>query len=280
MARIRTVKPAFFRHRGLFLAEREEAMPLRVAFAALWCCADREGRFRWEPEELKLDCLPWDEVDFSRVLHALTTRGFIQHYRVQDREYGVIPSFTRHQVINNKEARSEIPAIELGELISDACLTRASRVPHACPEPLSLSQGEGKGREGKGKEGERIEPAAPPEKALAILKDEPKGLRVSGSPEARRILDFLDAQLSRRYPELPIVEPEKRPVDHVTCAEKLKKLYPDMRRLLFAIEWGLDDQKYFATKLTSVIKVLGFARELMTSSASDWRKMESIYVPE
>jgi hypothetical protein len=33
MARIRTIKPEFFRHGGLFDAEIETGLPLRVAFA-------------------------------------------------------------------------------------------------------------------------------------------------------------------------------------------------------------------------------------------------------
>ena len=92
MARIRTIKPDFFRHEGLFEAERETGLPLRVAFAGLFPVADREGRFRWRPRQLKLDVLPFDDVDFARVLDALRTRGFIVHYTSGAEQYGVIPS--------------------------------------------------------------------------------------------------------------------------------------------------------------------------------------------
>lgn len=152
MARIRTVKPDFFRHAGLFDAEVEEGMPLRVAFAGLWTTADREGRFVWEPRNLKLDCLPHDEVDFSRVLDALATRGFIVKYACGGKEYGHIPSWHDHQVINNREAASAIPDPSEGTVI-EVELTRASRVDDACPTPLVQVQGEGKGKEGKGREG-------------------------------------------------------------------------------------------------------------------------------
>jgi hypothetical protein len=70
LARIRTIKPEFFRHADLYEAEKETGLPLRLAFAGLWTAADREGRFKWRPRELKLDCLPHDDVDFSRVLDA------------------------------------------------------------------------------------------------------------------------------------------------------------------------------------------------------------------
>ena len=137
MARIRTIKPEFFEHYDLWKAETEEGLPLRVAFAGLWTICDREGRFRWEPPRLKIKTLPYDDVDFSRVLHALTTRGFVVRYRVNDCEYAYIPSFTRHQVINNKERASELPN-------PNDCegLTRASRVDDACPTALNPDQAE------------------------------------------------------------------------------------------------------------------------------------------
>jgi hypothetical protein len=151
--RIRTIKPEFFHHEGLFEAELETKLPLRVAFAGLWCIADREGRFKWEPRRIGVQVLPYDGVDFSRVLDALATRAFVLKYRVGDACFGWIPSFLKHQVINNRESQSILPdpegnieetSINTDEI--DACPTRASRDDHA-------GQGEGKGREGNGKEG-------------------------------------------------------------------------------------------------------------------------------
>lgn len=156
MARIRTIKPAFFRHGGLFDAERETGLPLRLAFAGLWTTADREGRFKWKPRELKLDCLPYDEVDFSRVLDALATRGWVVKYAVDGVEYGHIPTWKEHQVINNREVASTLP--EPNEINT---LTREPRVDDACATPLKQDQGE-YGREGnmEGK-GTDISTAAP-----------------------------------------------------------------------------------------------------------------------
>jgi hypothetical protein len=149
MARIRSIKPQFFRHRRLYVAEIDSVLPLRVAFAGLWTCADREGRFRWEPDELKLDCLPYDEVDFSRVLHALFTRGFIVRYASGGREYGVIPGFADHQIVNNREADSilPVPPDDLTQLIDEANEVDAS----ITREPRVTIQTEGKGREGNRK---------------------------------------------------------------------------------------------------------------------------------
>jgi hypothetical protein len=148
VARIRTIKPEFFRHEELYEAEKEEGLPMRVAYAGLWTAADREGRFRWSPRQLKLDCLPFDDVDFSRVLDALATRGFIVKYAVDGKEYGHIPSWDHHQIINNREKASDIP--EPNEINT---LTREARVDDASGTLLNFPQGEGKGKEGKVKEG-------------------------------------------------------------------------------------------------------------------------------
>lgn len=148
MARIRTIKPEFFRHFELYEAEKESQLPLRIAFAGLWTAADREGRFKWKPRELKLDAMPHDDIDFSRVLDALTTRGFIVKYASQGALFGCIPSWNCHQSINNRESESVLPPPSEDDL-SMRVLTREPRVDDASPTPLMQDQGEGKGREGK-----------------------------------------------------------------------------------------------------------------------------------
>lgn len=136
MARIRSIKPEFFRHEALFEAERSTGLPLRLAFAGLWTVADREGRFVWSPRNLKLDCLPHDEVDFSAVLDALDAGGFIVRYEVEGKTYGAIPSWHEHQHINQREATSKLPA----QPGASTCLHQ--------PSPVT-AHGEGKGREGE-----------------------------------------------------------------------------------------------------------------------------------
>ncbi len=110
MSRIRTVKPELFKHEGLFEAENAYQLPLRLAFIALFTCCDREGRFRWQPRRLKLDLLPYDEIDVSRVLDALATRGFIVKYEHQGELFGAIPTWANHQHVNNRELESELPS--------------------------------------------------------------------------------------------------------------------------------------------------------------------------
>lgn len=109
MAKIRTVKPDLFRHPGLFAAEAKTGLPLRLAFIGLFTACDREGRFCWVPETLKLDCLPFDQVDFAAVMDALEGAGLIRSYVVDGKKYGEIPTWKKHQHVNAKECPSRIP---------------------------------------------------------------------------------------------------------------------------------------------------------------------------
>lgn len=156
--RIRTVKPELFLHDRLFEAERSSGLPLRLAFIGIWCAADRAGRFKWEPRRIGAAILPYDGIDFSRVMDELEAGGWLVRYEVDGKTYGEVPSFTTHQLINNRESRSVIP--ENPSKI-DACPTRAPRVPHAPSDagrdadsdaPSDAASGEGKGREGERKE--------------------------------------------------------------------------------------------------------------------------------
>jgi len=207
--RIRSIKPEFFHHEGLFEAELETKLPIRVAFAGLWCIADREGRFKWEPRRIGVQVLPYDGVDFSRVLDALTTRGFVFKYRVDDECFGWIPSFLKHQVINNRESQSILPdpegnieetPINTDEI--DACPTRAPRDDHA-------GQGEGKGREGNGKEGVSQKALSPDLEAFrlrvgAMLRRRPSTKWSTG--EIKKLKEVFDLNT----PEEDLVRLEQR----------------------------------------------------------------------
>jgi hypothetical protein len=132
MARIRTIKPEFFTSEDIV-----SMTPLaRVFYVALWCEADREGRLSWKPKTLKMRYLPGDECDVDTVAQELIDGCQIILYEVDGATYAEIPSFKKHQVINNRESESNLPS-----RVIDA----SSRV-----------KAEGR-KEGKGKEGKEIE---------------------------------------------------------------------------------------------------------------------------
>ena len=138
MARIRTIKPEFFTSEDIV-----SMSPLaRLFYVSLWCEADREGRMEWKPRTFKMRYLPGDECDIETLAQELISRGLIVLYQVDGKLYAEIPTFTEHQVINNRESASTIP-----ERDKNASRTRAPRV-----------KAEGKGKEGK--EGNGKEPAS------------------------------------------------------------------------------------------------------------------------
>ena len=144
MARIRSIKPDFFRHEGLqdLEAANPGAYPMLV-FAGLWGHCDKLGRFEWKPRHLKLDILPFLDFDIEKTLSLLESAGFIQRYTVGEKQFGLIPSWEIHQRISGKEAQDDAKSPE-----------PQSRSKREAPKKQSVEQ-EGKGREEEGKGMER-----------------------------------------------------------------------------------------------------------------------------
>lgn len=130
MARIRTIKPEFFTSEDIV-----RLSPLsRLFYVSLWCEADREGRLSWRPGTLKMRYLPGDTCDIETLAKELICASLIVIYDVDGKTYAEIPSFKNHQVINNRESESIIPA----------------RVKVACTRVKA--EGRKEGKEGKGRE--------------------------------------------------------------------------------------------------------------------------------
>lgn len=141
MARIRTIKPDFFTSEDIV-----GITPLaRLLYIATWLEADREGRFVWRPKTLKLRYLPGDQCDIEGLSDELVAAGLVVPYVIDGQTFAEIPTFAKHQVINNRESASTIPP-----RVSDAIGTRDPRVSDATTTPLM-------GKEGKGKEGNDID---------------------------------------------------------------------------------------------------------------------------
>lgn len=203
MARIRTIKPEFFKHEDLFDAEKETGLPLRLAFAGLWTVCDREGRFEWRPRAIKTDVLPYDDVDFSRVLDALTTRGFVVRYRVAGKDYGFVPGFSRHQLINGRESESKIPEPDQDADIIEYS-TRERRVADASFTRHDLARGE---REGKGREREGEDGSYDP---LSSADDDCR-LEDPQSDEIQQAVDaYNDAAQQAGWPQVQKLTPARR----------------------------------------------------------------------
>ena len=129
MARIRTIKPEFFTSEDI-----TSLTPLsRLFYVSLWCESDRLGRLEWKPGTFKLRYFPADSCDILAMGKELSDAGLIVLYEADGKTYAEIPTFEEHQVINNREAPSHIPA----------------RVKVASARVKAEGRKEGKGREGK-----------------------------------------------------------------------------------------------------------------------------------
>lgn len=126
MARIRSIKPAFF------LNEDVASLPLqwRLLFVGLWTQADREGRLEDRPMRLKAALFPYDDLSIDDGLGCLAHAGLIIRYELGGRKLICIPTWKRHQQPHIREPISELQP-------PDAGTVRASVQP----------VGSGKGRE-------------------------------------------------------------------------------------------------------------------------------------
>lgn len=136
MARKRLISPQFFLDGELFDAEQASGLPLRVAYAGLWCFADRRGYLEWKPRELKLGILPHDAVNMTDTMLALCSHGFLMVYEHPDhptRLFVAIPSFPKWQTFNIKERPDpHIPSPLTKEHLTD---TVPARFRHGASTP-------------------------------------------------------------------------------------------------------------------------------------------------
>ena len=126
MSKIRTVKPELFRHEQFLRRSNSSGFPFRLIFIGLFTVVDAEGRFRWRPRQLKLDILPYDEINFSAALSALVEFGFVQHYEYEGEYYGYIPTWHKHQSINQREPESVLPDPQRGCILKPPATQRST----------------------------------------------------------------------------------------------------------------------------------------------------------
>lgn len=104
MARIRNIKPDIFRHEALQDLESDHpGAHIILTYIALWTQCDKNGVFAWKPRTMRLDILPFLQINIEKNLQTLLDAGYIQTFETEGNKYGYIPTFTRHQVLPTKE---------------------------------------------------------------------------------------------------------------------------------------------------------------------------------
>ncbi len=136
MARIRTIKPEFWTDEDM--AEVSEAACLLAI--GLLNYADDEGYFNANPKLIKAAVFPIREpsVSIPVMLRELSNHGYLSMFYTSDnRQFGVIKNFAKHQVVN-KPRPSKIKEMDL--LPYDYGSTTGSL-------PLGMDQGSGNGKD-------------------------------------------------------------------------------------------------------------------------------------
>lgn len=113
MARIRTIKPEFFTSEDIVCMSTSA----RLLYIALWCEADREGRMQWKPRTFKMRYMPADDVDVSALCEEIADAGLVVLY---GDGLAYIPTFSKHQHINPREANSALPDPHASARVTDA----------------------------------------------------------------------------------------------------------------------------------------------------------------
>ena len=105
--RARNIKPDFFRDAEL----SELSIEARYLFIGLWCLADREGKLKNKPKQIRFEVFPETKTkdDIGTLLNSLVEHGLIIRYEIEKNEYIKVVNFLKHQSPHTTEKKSEIP---------------------------------------------------------------------------------------------------------------------------------------------------------------------------
>lgn len=159
MARIRTIKPGFFRSDDVSMLSYRA----RLTWIGLWTYVDDEGRGRDDARIIKGDIwtleddVTWREVEED--LTELSRSGHVVRYEVDGRRFLAIPKWLEHQVIS-RASKSKFPSPNSVNIREEEAFTDDS---------MSVQGGDtaGKGTGNREREEER-------EKELSLVATKPK----------------------------------------------------------------------------------------------------------
>ena len=261
MARIRTIKPEFFRHELLQdLTITHPILHPMLVFAGLLGHCDKNGVFEWKPRQLALDILPFvwmqSKGHLDAALVLLRDNNLIQQYECNEKQYGFIPSFVDHQRINGKE--SQAPGLypqplDNTEFLSNETPEKQQGSTGEAPGKHPRSQ-EGKGREEEGKRKGR-------EKEPGVEKNNP--LTISVLNETNLILskNFTGSKDAIRNIEKRLAEGRTIEDFKTVCQNMLATWGKDEKMFQYLCPetlYGEKFDKYLNTVTTRIIPI-GFA---------------------
>ena len=155
MARIRTIKPEFWRS-----PDTAKASPLaRLLYIAMWNWADDYGFAEWTPRELLGFAFPNDEdietSEFQRLCEEVARCFSTVFYVVNGRRFYCIPAWDDHQK-TERRASAKHPAPDDAESSPDQAFTRVEEMRGNTAANLGKTPaGKGTGEQGNRGTGER-----------------------------------------------------------------------------------------------------------------------------
>ena len=140
---------------GFFKDEDIKELPYeaRLFYQGLWVQADREGRGEDRPERLKIEIMPYDEVDAEKVMQLLACpkkngkRPFIVRYEIDGEKYYQIINWQKHQKPHKTERDSVIPPAPKELLTVRQPLTNGYATNISVGNGMGDGDGEGNGEE-------------------------------------------------------------------------------------------------------------------------------------
>jgi len=164
--RARNIKPGFYRDADLV----DCSIQARYIAPGLWMMADREGRLKDNPKQIKMELCPCDDIDIDAVLTELATALHIIRYEAQGVKVIQIRKFIEHQNPHKNEPASTLPERDraLDTLREDSSNGASTPADSLIPDSLipdSLNP-ERKEKEKKKKSGVKKPPPSPRKKYL------------------------------------------------------------------------------------------------------------------
>lgn len=105
--RARNIKPDFFRDAEL----AEVTVETRYLFIGLWCLADRGGKLKDQPKQIRFEVFPETKTkdDIETMLKLLVEHNLIIRYVVDNKRFIKVTNFLKHQSPHTTEKKSEMP---------------------------------------------------------------------------------------------------------------------------------------------------------------------------
>lgn len=200
MARIRSIKPDFFRDEDLAVF----SFAHRLLFIGLWNLSDRRGLLEDRPRRIHADLFPFDpSLDVDAMLTDLAEglRPFILRYTVNGRRFIAVINFLKHQRPHKTEPESVIPQPDAADNLHSPLDDEQSTLLNA--RKGREGKGNDQGREGKGEGVTRLSPLrASPETLSAAWND----LTSRPIPQCRELTAQRRTSAQKRLEERDLAE--------------------------------------------------------------------------